>query len=203
MTTVMRYMHLHDIKQVAYIDRASFKPAWSEQSYAYEVAQAPSSHMLVLCEASEEIQHGWRRFIRPFSPSYNERILGYAGMWMIADEAHISTIASHPDERGKGIGEALLATLIRKALIKQSAYIVLEVRVSNHIAQNLYHKYGFQVADTRRSYYHDNNEDAYDMRLDLSDPQHNARLLERYTAIQAKFAFIDQFSDSARPPIIR
>jgi ribosomal-protein-alanine N-acetyltransferase len=202
MSAVLRYMHITDVREVVVIDRLSFNPSWSEQSYTYEVAKAPSSHMLVMQEMSD-LATGWRRFIRPFSSTTGGKILGYAGMWMIADESHISTIASHPDERGKGVGEALLATLIHKAILCQSSYIVLEVRVSNSVAQNLYHKYEFRVVDRRRNYYHDNHEDGFDMRLDLSDPERNARLEERYHAIMKKLNFVDHFSNSPRPPIIK
>jgi ribosomal-protein-alanine N-acetyltransferase len=200
MSAVLRYMTLTDIREVVVIDRLSFKPAWSEQSYAYEVGKAPSSHMVVMQEVVDA-STGWRRFVRPFSSSSGGKILGYAGMWMIADEAHISTIASHPDERGKGIGEAILATLVHKAILSQSSYIVLEVRVSNVVAQNLYHKYEFIIADRRANYYHDNREDAFDMRLDLSDPHRNARLEERYHAVMQKMKFVDHFSNFPRPPI--
>ncbi|MCU0480192.1 MAG: ribosomal protein S18-alanine N-acetyltransferase, partial [Anaerolineae bacterium] len=184
MSAILRYMHLTDIREVVVIDRLSFTPAWSEQSYAYEVSKAPTSHMMVMQSLFDNTSR-WRRFIRPFTNS-GGKILGYAGMWMIADEAHISTIASHPDERGKGVGEMILASLIQKAVHHQSAYVVLEVRVSNVIAQNLYHKYEFTIVDRRANYYHDNREDAFDMRLDLSEPERIARLKARYYAMLQK-----------------
>lgn len=201
MSAILRYMHLTDIREVVVIDRLSFTPAWSEQSYAYEVAKAPTSHMMVLQSVLDNASR-WRRFIRPFSSNTGGKILGYAGMWMIADEAHISTIASHPDERGKGVGEAILASLIQKAIRNQSAYVVLEVRVSNTVAQNLYHKYEFRIVDRRTNYYHDNHEDAYDMRLDLTDTERIARLNARYYAILQKLDCVDHFVSSPRPEIV-
>lgn len=200
MSAILRYMHLTDIREVVIIDRLSFTPAWSEQSYAYEVSKAPTSHMMVIQSVIDNASR-WRRFIRPFTINSGGKILGYAGMWMIADEAHISTIASHPDERGKGIGEAILASLIQKAIHNQSAYVVLEVRVSNAVAQNLYHKYEFRIVDRRTNYYHDNHEDAFDMRLDLSDSERIARLNTRYHTILQKLDCVDHFVTSPRPDI--
>jgi len=200
MSTILRYMHLTDIREVVVIDRLSFTPAWSEQSYAYEVSKAPTSHMIVMQSVLDNASR-WRRFIRPFANS-GGKILGYAGMWMIADEAHISTIASHPDERGKGVGEMILASLIQKAIHQQSAYMVLEVRVSNSVAQNLYHKYEFRIVDRRYNYYHDNHEDAFDMRLDLSDKERITRLNARYHAILQRLDCVDHFVTSPRPEIV-
>lgn len=200
MSAILRYMHLTDIREVVIIDRLSFTPAWSEQSYAYEVSKAPTSHMMVIQSVIDNASR-WRRFIRPFTINSGGKILGYAGMWVIADEAHISTIASHPDERGKGIGEAILASLIQKAIHNQSAYVVLEVRVSNAVAQNLYHKYEFRIVDRRTNYYHDNHEDAFDMRLDLSDSERVARLNTRYHTILQKLDCVDHFVTSPRPDI--
>lgn len=202
MRAVLRYMQLTDIREVVVIDRLSFKPAWSEQSYQYEISQAPTSHMLVMQAVGNTIS-GWRRLVRPFQLATRGKILGYAGLWIVADEAHISTIASHPDERGKGIGEALLACLIQKSIVMNCSYIVLEVRVSNQIAQNLYRKYEFQIVGRRSNYYHDNHEDAYDMRLDLSDDAKIARSQMRYRAILDKLACVDQFSTTPRPPIMK
>lgn len=202
MSAVLRYMHLTDIREVVVIDRLSFKPAWSEKSYQYEVSKAPATHMLVM-QAVVDSGSRWRKFIRPFNPATGGKILGYGGLWIIADEAHISTIASHPDERGKGIGEAILACQIQKSIQMNCSYIVLEVRVSNQVAQNLYHKYEFQIVDRRSNYYHDNHEDAYDMRLDLTDPAKIARLQTRYHAILDKLACVDHFSTAPRPPITK
>ena len=78
-------------------------------------------------------------------------ILGYGGIWNIADEAHISTIATHPTHRGNGYGEILLAGIVGKALQLGAGYIVLEVRVSNQVAQRLYEKYGFSRFERRKA----------------------------------------------------
>ena len=90
-------------------------------------------------------------------------ILGFAGMWILYDEAHITTIGIDPDHRGRGLGELLLVDLFEEAIRRRANWLTLEVRVSNTAAQELYRKYGFAVHGTRRRYYSDNNEDAYIM----------------------------------------
>ena len=81
-------------------------------------------------------------------------------MWLLADEAHITSIASHKDHRRQGIGEALLISLIEMAIAKKARIITLEARVSNQIAQNLYYKFSFDKLGMRKAYYLDNKEDA-------------------------------------------
>ena len=80
-------------------------------------------------------------------------ILGYGGLWKIEGEAHISTIAIHPANRGLGYGEILLAGMFGKALQLNAEFIVLEVRVSNSVAQALYKKYGFNRVARKKNYY--------------------------------------------------
>jgi ribosomal-protein-alanine N-acetyltransferase len=97
---------------------------------------------------------------RPVVVGERSPILGYAGFWLMVDEAHISTIAVRPDWRGLGLGELLLAAMLERATGLEADRATLEVRVSNITAQNLYHKYGFRRAGLRRRYYRDNDEDA-------------------------------------------
>lgn len=87
-------------------------------------------------------------------------IIGYAGLWVMSDEAHVTTIAVHPDFRGRGMGELLLLGLIDRSLEFQAKWMTLEVRVSNQIAQALYRKYTFKEMGVRRGYYSDDHEDA-------------------------------------------
>ena len=79
------------------------------------------------------------------------------------DEAHVTTIATHPEVRGHGVGELLLVNLLDIAMMIGARWSTLEVRVSNITAQRLYEKYGFTIVSTRPRYYSDNNEDAYIM----------------------------------------
>jgi ribosomal-protein-alanine N-acetyltransferase len=112
----------------------------------------------------------------PRQPVSASLIIAYAGMWQIAEEAHISTIAVHPDWRGNKLGELLVWTLIWVAIKQNAELVTLEVRISNEVAINLYRKYGFVVSGRRRGYYRDNNEDAHIMALTPLDAAYRARL---------------------------
>ncbi len=97
----------------------------------------------------------------------SRRVVGYAGIWLMVDEAHVTTIAVAPAYRGLGVGELLLLSLVDISRSIGAQYLTLEVRVSNTQAQNLYRKYLFKETGVRRRYYSDNNEDALIM---WSDP---------------------------------
>ena len=89
-----------------------------------------------------------------------EYVTGFVGMWVIADEAHITNIAVRESHRRQGIGESLLISGINMAKDLSASMVTLEVRISNTEAQNLYYKYGFAQTGLRRGYYTDNKEDA-------------------------------------------
>jgi ribosomal-protein-alanine N-acetyltransferase len=200
-TLTLRYMRLEDVPQVITIDRLSFDPPWSARSYNYEITESNYSHMVVLEHTPEPKQTtGLRRLMQNLSghAPTETAVVGYGGLWHIVDEAHVSTIATHPDMRGKGYGEIVLAGMVRRAMTLQAGYIVLEVRVSNTPAQNLYKKWEFEAVDVKPRYYHNNGEDAYDMRLDLRDPARRQRLEERFTALCEQTHLIDHYT--ADPP---
>lgn len=202
----LRYMRHADIPQVVEIDREAFATPWSSSSYAYEIQDSTYSYMVVLEKAIERPVQGLRRFIRQFNGNVSEtetvnQIVGYGGLWSIADEAHISTIATHPDWRRNGFGELLLAAMIQKAHLLDSSYIVLEVRVSNSAAQSLYYKYDFEIYGTKSKYYYDNGEDAYDMRLDLENLQIVQRFEDRYADLQSRYDYRDLFTQHPRPGV--
>ncbi|MBO6273334.1 ribosomal protein S18-alanine N-acetyltransferase [bacterium] len=88
------------------------------------------------------------------------KIVGYIGTWHIIDEAHITTIAVHPEFLRQHVGEALIVKMLEDCYNEFIKYITLEVRVSNIPAIKLYEKYGFKSLGTRKGYYQDNNEDA-------------------------------------------
>lgn len=202
----LRYMRHADISQVLEIDRVAFSTPWSSSSYAYEIRDSTYSYMVVLEHSDERPVQGLRRLIRQFNghPSATEtvqHVVSYGGLWSIADEAHISTIATHPDWRRNGYGELLLAAMIEKAHLLESSYIVLEVRVSNTAAQQLYYKYDFEIYGTKNKYYYDNGEDAYDMRLDLENPQIIQRFEVRYAELRRHYDYLDQFTHHPRPGV--
>ena len=201
MTLTLRYMDYHDISQVVAIDRQAFDTPWTSRSYAYEIGESTYSHMAVLEHAYQQPVQGVRSLVRRLSgsrPGFEMRrdVVAYGGLWCIQDEGHISTIATDPERRGQGFGEILLAAMVRRAITLSASYIVLEVRVSNVVAQRLYEKYDFEMVDVKNQYYRDNGEDAYDMRLDLLSPDVRGRFQSRYESLVARYHISDLYTDA-------
>jgi ribosomal-protein-alanine N-acetyltransferase len=137
------------------IEVECFPTPWHESAYLTELANR-SAHYIVACADS--------------------RIVGYAGMWIIMDEAHITTLGVARDCRGTKIGEQLLVRLLDEAMRRGARRATLEVRQSNAAAQSLYRKYGFVAAAIRRGYYTDNRENAVVMWIDnVTSPSFTAR----------------------------
>jgi len=177
---VIEKMELEDIPQVLEVDRDSYPLPWPASAYRREIAHNRNAHYVVLRRQTEsaakpvdeELEMRPRKFLPPFfrrahsNDGYEAKrghVTGYAGMWLMLDEAHITTIAVRPESRGQGLGELLLATLVHVAIGIDASKVTLEVRVSNETAQTLYRKYGFETHGRRVRYYSDNNEDAYIM----------------------------------------
>ncbi|MCC6803397.1 MAG: GNAT family N-acetyltransferase, partial [Anaerolineae bacterium] len=142
MSLILRYMRLSDVPQVTVIDQASFDLAWSARSYQFEISESNYSYMVVLeqvmrAAGDDKPRIGWRRLVPSLNGGGDHDYLigGYGGLWNIMDEAHVSTIATHPDYRRRGWGEILLAGMIRRGIRLNAGYVVLEVRVSNYVAQ--------------------------------------------------------------------
>jgi ribosomal-protein-alanine N-acetyltransferase len=176
-------MRLGDVPTVGVIERMVFARPWPVDAYNYELLENPKSHYMVarLRQAPQKPQKGLRAALRRamIGSDLDRSLLGYGGLWMIIDEAHICTLAVHPEWRRKYIGELLLASLIEKATELADCCVTLEVRVSNLAAQHLYEKYGFNRAGLRKGYYSDNNEDAFIMTTDpVRSPQYRARFQE-------------------------
>ena len=173
-------MVLADVAQVVEVDRESYPMPWPASAYRRELNNHRQARYLVLreCPADEPVvvdpqpRRSWRDVLGWPRPVDEEevrargRILGYAGMWLVADEAHVTTIAVRQALRGRGFGELLVASLIQRAFELGTRWVTLEVRVSNEVAQKLYRKYGFRDAGMRKRYYSDNNEDALIMTTD-------------------------------------
>ncbi|MBN2305828.1 MAG: ribosomal protein S18-alanine N-acetyltransferase [Anaerolineae bacterium] len=198
MMYVMRPMRLEDIPQVVQIDRDSFPTPWSAKTYQFELANRNTSQLVVV-EARENtdtspdgLRAMWQR-LRGIQ--VNGQLAGYGGCWLIAGEAHISTIAVHPNFRGKGLGELLLAGMLQRSIHRGGEYSVLEVRESNTLAQNLYHKYEYQVNGRRKGYYRDNGEDALLMEARPLDSGYHERLKQRLAALRERVPYIDKFSE--------
>ena len=92
--------------------------------------------------------------------SNKEPVVGFVGVWYMADEAHITAISVRKTHRRRGVGELLLIGSIEQAMARRSRVVTLGVRASNHEAYSLYYKYGFRQAGLRKGYYTDNKEDA-------------------------------------------
>ena len=104
-------------------------------------------------------------------------VVGHAGLLVVADEGHVTTVAVHPDVQGGGVGACLLAGLCRAAVAAGLASMTLEVRVSNEAAIGLYRRFGFAPAGVRPRYYADGDEDALIMWLhDIGDPAFRERV---------------------------
>lgn len=189
-------MRVADIAEVMEIERRSFPTPWRADAYRYELRHNLNAHYYVVRPRTpppppaQERENGWRiRLRRLLSPSKPKAgpVLGYVGFWLVAGEAHISTIAVHPDVRRRGLGELLLVQVIDTALLHGAEFVTLEVRVSNHAAQRLYEKYGFERKGRRRGYYSDRREDAWIMTVEqLHSPAFNALFERNKRALREK-----------------
>ncbi|HLF72694.1 MAG TPA: ribosomal protein S18-alanine N-acetyltransferase [Dehalococcoidia bacterium] len=173
MLTTTRYtvraMTEADIVQVAAIEHVSFPTTWPQTAYKRELSNRLARY-LVLVDRSKlaptvPAQTKKRGLLGIFrrseeTPQTSDYIVGYVGVWLLVDEAHVVAIAVREPYRRQGLGELLLADSIDLALENQQETITLEVRRSNESAQALYEKYKFLKVGVRRRYYSDNHEDA-------------------------------------------
>lgn len=202
-------MQVEDVPQANELDRECF-PEWPPPSYKREILFSRLSHYLVAWDRetggpadhqateqrespqrSSRLGQFWQRLrlllrAEPASPStMNQRIVGLAGLWIMADEAHLTTIGVREAYRRQGIGERLLIAALDLALMLNARVVTLEMRASNHAAHKLYEKYGFRWMGLRRGYYSDNREDAVVMSTDsltsASFQSHFQRLKQAHT----------------------
>ena len=138
-------MTLDDLAQVVAIDTASFSLPWPERSFRFEVSDNPAS--------------------RAWVAEIDGKIVGMIVAWLLVDEAHIATLATHPDFRRQGIARKLLIFSLQSMMSEGALTSVLEVRESNAAAQEMYRKFGFEESGRRPRYYRDNDEDAILMTL--------------------------------------
>jgi ribosomal-protein-alanine N-acetyltransferase len=157
----LRPMALLDLPEVREIDRLSFPTPARAGLFEHELEQNDLAHYLVLGRMGE-------------ADGRLHPIIGFTGFWLIADESHVSTIATHPQWRGHGLGELLLLALLLESYDYPATMVTLEVRRSNTVAQELYRKYQFEEVGTRPRYYRDTGEDA----LLMTMPSLNARYFQ-------------------------
>jgi len=137
---IIRQAEEKDIHQIAEIDKLCFSTPWSEDSFTQEITSNDIALYIVAV--------------------IDDLIVGYAGLWLIVDEGHITNVAVHPDFRRRKIAKALVQVLIDVSEKKGAVRHTLEVRTLNDAAIRLYEAFGFQEVSIRKGYYEDDNEDA-------------------------------------------
>lgn len=143
-----RSMVLDDITAIIAIEHEAFTTPWTEEAFINELLNNMFAKYMVM--------------------EYEGEVIGYGGMWVIIDEAHVTNVAVKSEWRGHGLGERLLTELQRTAVFFGADKMTLEVRVSNEVAQRLYRKLGFESSGVRPAYYSDNLEDALIMWAEIS-----------------------------------
>ena len=146
MNLFIRKMTLEDLAVIVELDQISFSLPWPERSFRFELTENIASR----CWVAEVDQH----------------VVGMVVGWMLVDELHIATIATHPDFRRQGIARKLLSHALSHAIDEGAQSSFLEVRESNLAAQEMYRQFGYQATGRRRHYYRDNDEDAILMNLE-------------------------------------
>ncbi len=196
-------MTMADLPRVGEIERLAYTTPWPPSAYRRELQENRMAHYIV-------VRDTWLQLDPPATPTREDQrkpfplsllpvraptsmapeiinIVGFAGLWHMVNEAHITTIAAHPDYRGRGVGELMLSSLVGVAYSVHARNVTLEVRVSNYVAQNLYRKYGFSQIDVRRRYYSDNHEDAFVMSTEnINSDDYRARFAELRARLMAR-----------------
>jgi ribosomal-protein-alanine N-acetyltransferase len=195
---------MSDVPRVVEIERLAYPSTWPPSAYRKELQDNRWAHYIVVRDqelaqdrsTQADGERPRKFFSLPFlsnrtmatlpSPDLNS-IVGFAGLWLMVDEAHVTTIAMHPDFRRRGLGELMLTSLVDISYEIGAKWVTLEVRVSNDPAQALYHKYGFREAGVRHRYYSDNQEDALIMWTDeIHSPAYKGRFQELKTQLYQK-----------------
>lgn len=146
---VIRRMTAADVDAVAAIEAATFPTPWSRDAFESEMRNAAARYLVA---------------------ELGGEVIGFAGAWIILDESHITNIAVLKEHRGHGYGRLLTAGLLQYLSNLGAAYVTLEVRRSNAVAQSLYESLGFVRLGVRKRYYEDNREDALIMVCDHMPP---------------------------------
>ena len=150
-------MRLDDVAAVHEIEQLSFRTPWPAYAFEHEIKGNRLAHYLVA--------------------RAGERVVAFAGIWLMVDDAHITTFGVHPDWRRQGIGRQLLLSLAELSRAIGARRMTLEVRASNEAAQALYRAFDFDVAGRRPGYYTDDGEDALIMTTpELDSPEMTGRI---------------------------
>jgi ribosomal-protein-alanine N-acetyltransferase len=214
---VVEAMQIEDVEEVSRVERECFTTPWPVNAYRRELrenrlsryvvvrwledGQPATGAVPVMSESEDDPLAGVRRavssLLRPFGladrPEARDApaILGFAGMWLMFDEAHITTIGVKRSMRGRGLGELMLVHLIDQAHEMGAKRLTLEVRVSNTVAQELYRKYTFKEEGVRKRYYSDDGEDALIMWSDrIDDPAFVSRFADLRARLDSRLAAV-------------
>ena len=136
----VRPMVMTDVDGVMAVEHDSFLTPWSRSAFEEELAQNRLARYIVAVE--------------------NGEIVGYAGTWLVINEAHVTNVAVSGQRRREGIGRLLMQKLMDLARENDMESMTLEVRVSNAAARHLYEQLGFVEAGIRKNYYSETKEDA-------------------------------------------
>jgi [ribosomal protein S18]-alanine N-acetyltransferase len=197
---VIEPMTQDDVSEVSQVERRCFNNPWPTSAYRRELRDPEHNYYIVArwrdprasqSAPNDRPRGGFARlpFLRRTEQAAKGPIFGFAGMWLMLDEAHITTIGVAPEQRGKALGEMLFVNLMDEALRRRARWMTLEVRVSNESALGLYAKYGFTQQGLRKRYYSDNGEDAYIMwSPPLNEPPMPQRLQELRATLSQKLA---------------
>jgi ribosomal-protein-alanine N-acetyltransferase len=134
-----------DVPTVQEIERHIFATPWPRNAYYRELGSRNSAYYIIL-----------RRVAGPEAG----QLIGYAGMWRMNDEAHVTTIGVRRELQSAGYGRVLFAALVQGAYAMGAKWMTLEVRATNDKAVHMYEDFGFKIIGRRRGYYTDNGEDA-------------------------------------------
>lgn len=165
----LRKMSPEDVPVVMAVERAAYSGGWPATAFERELTGNGMARYIVLEEAGGGIA-------------------GFAGLWLMVDEAHVVTVAVLPEERRRGLGRLLVHGLVELAIEHGMSVATLEVRESNEAARALYREYGFYEVGERKRYYSDNREDAVIMTTEeLTSPAYQRRLRRLAGEIQRRF----------------
>ncbi len=165
-------MHVRDIPAVIEVERSSFSVPWPADAYRRELEDNVLARYIVLRgtpaidQEPADVQGASARpfpfslFGRPATVKVEPEVMGYAGLWLMIDEAHVTSVAVRPPYRGRGFGRLLMWGMFEIASNLGARWVTLEVRTSNTVARRMYEGLGFRDAGVRPRYYTDNNEDA-------------------------------------------
>lgn len=164
----VRLMVVADLPAVSQIDELSFSQPWSFAAFEVELANSNARCWVVEREDLNSRVDQPSAALGSVSPGC---VLAALVLWRVLDEAHIATIAVHPDYRRQGCGKLLLQVAMQAAYVEGARLFYLEVRAGNLAAQKMYADFGYEIVGRRQKYYKDNGEDALLMTLDLT--RHN------------------------------